>query len=168
MPPPPPPKTRRRSKVIDNIQYAYTIHDSTQKPFTMQLPLSTHDFNVDAITKTTIVSFKEESNALKMAKLLEMHKAINKDWPATVFDDNFSLHLYARENQQLQIGEELSVMQWRFNDLREYCVDNIIDLMYIKVVVEKTTGLSFKSDLIRLEMDHDFYVNRFAVMFSRV
>jgi len=129
----------------------------------MQIPLNPHE----PITKTTIVSFKDGSNATKMARLLEMHKAINKDWPTTVFDDNFSLHLYARENQQLEIGEELSVMEWRFNDLRDYCVDNIVDLMYIKTVIENPAGLSFKSDLIRLEMNHDFYVNRFTVMYSR-
>jgi hypothetical protein len=52
----------------------------------------------EMITRTTVVSFRQESDALKMAHLLESHKAINKAWPSTLFDDTFSLHLFTNNN----------------------------------------------------------------------
>ena len=168
-PPTLPPKIRRRSRTIDRVQRAYTIHDSTSKAFTVQLPIVMGDHKTDdvPITKTTMVSFKHEDDAIRMARLLECHKAINKDWPSTIFDENFSLHLYAWENANLILTNDLYITKWNYNMLNEYCVDNMLDIMYIKLMTEKEGGINFKSDLIRLDMDHDFYVNRFTVMLNR-
>lgn len=157
-----PPKVRRpQARVID--APAYTIHDFYQKPFTMQLPLNP----TSIITKTTIVCFKEEPHASKFARMLEGHKAINKAWPCTVFDEYTSLNLYAWDTQHFVMGDELYIMKWNFQDLRNYCADNILDMMYIKSLKERGREMSLTSDLIRLEMDHAFYVNRFTVMWSR-
>ncbi len=132
----------------------------------MQLPMNPSS-PIDVITKTSIVCFKEEDHALKLARMLEGHKAINKDWPSTVFDEYTSLNLYAWETPNFVMGDELIIMKWKFHELRDYCLDNIVDMMFIKSLKERGNGLSFKSDLIRLEMDHAFYVNRFTVMWSR-
>ena len=140
---------------------AYTIHDVTQRAFTVHLPVSK-----EYITKTTMVSFEKHDDAMRMARLLECHKAVTKDWPSTIFDDAFSLDLYVWENKNIFV-DELYVHKWNFDVLNGYCMDNIVDLIYIKNLTEKNGKISFMSDRIRLDMDHSFYVNRFAVMLSR-
>jgi hypothetical protein len=118
------------------------------------------DFS-DPLTKTTIVSFEHEFDASKMAKLLESHKAINHEWPSTVFDNDFSLHLVTNS---IAVNSELCVTNWEFDCLREYCINHIIDLMYIKGIEDNGSKLIIKSDLFRLDMTSTFYASKFNEM----
>lgn len=177
-PPRAPPLVTIRSRVIDRIQHAYTIHDMRKHAFTVQLPqkktldpsehracddvnaVCSSDFS-DPLTKTTIVSFEHEFDASKMAKLLESHKAINHEWPSTVFDNDFSLHLVTNS---IAVNSELCVTNWEFDCLREYCINHIIDLMYIKGIEDNGSKLIIKSDLFRLDMTSTFYASKFNEM----
>lgn len=164
-PRPPPPKIVKRSRVLERSQRAYTIHDKLNRAFTLQLPIK--EKNDGSLTKTTVVSFHNEHDARKFARMLEVHKAVNRDWPSTVFDDTFSLHLYTAAHSSI-VDNDLCTIAWSYKDLTQYCVDNIMDIMHIKSMSETNEDISIKSDLIRLDMDYDFYVNKFTVMYSRV
>lgn len=158
-------RPRRKIKTIDKDERAFTIHDSTTRPFTVQIPQKNKDDTPHIITKTTIVSFKNEEHAQFMSRLLEAHKAVNREWPSTLFDDNFSLHLVTWDTKTIVNSDELYIMDWSLKDLRSYCADHIIDMMYIKSIEDRKTSLSFQSDLYRIEMAHEFYVDKFSKMF---
>lgn len=177
IPPRAPPLRTNRNRVIDGTQHAYTIHDTRKHAFTVQLPqkkrmnglcdevnaICSNDVS-ESLTKTTIVSFEHEVDASKIARLLECHKAINHDWPSTVFDDNFSLHLMTNS---MPLNGELYIIQWKFDSLREYCIEHIIDMMYIKTIDDNGSKLTIKSDLVHLDMAPEFYATKFNDMLLR-
>lgn len=167
VPPPKVPKSRGRGKIIQLEQYAYTIHDASRRAFAVQIPRDRSTITESAtITKTAIVSFASKNHAAYMVQLLESHKAINKEWPCTVFDDDFKLNFQTWGERRLLIGE-LDVMKWKFGDLKSYCVDNIMDMMFIKDIEENNKELCIKSDLIRLDMEPYFYASKFTEMFEQ-
>lgn len=125
-----------------------------------------HDEVSSFLTKTTIVSFAEKDHAFKLASLLEAHKAANQEWPTTVFDDGFKLQILTLNSVPLLTGE-LSIVKWDLSDLRMYCIDNIIDMMYIKDMEDTGKSLRITSDLVRLDMTKDFYIAKFTEMLQR-
>jgi hypothetical protein len=170
----PPPTTLSKKR------RAYTIHDANNRMFSVQLPSrkdptssffppstsKPEDLN---ITKTTILSFVQEHDALHMSHMLESHKAVNKEWPNTVFDEDFKLHFMLWNNSQI-FTSELYILEWKIEDLQTYCIENIVDIILVKAMDvddNNPSKMSIKSDLIRFDMRPEYYVKKFTTMMEK-
>jgi hypothetical protein len=141
-----------------------SLKDKTSSPFFPEIKSEDISF-----TKTAIVSFQQEHDAIHMAHMLENHKAANKEWPNTVFDDEFRLHFMFWNNSQA-LAKELYLVEWKTEDLKTYCIENIVDLIYIKLMSideNMPNKMTIKSDLIRFDMNPQHYVKKFTSMMEK-
>lgn len=137
---------------------AYTINDKQDKSFTIQIksPAS------PKLTKTTMVAFNNELDAFHMAQLFETHRRMTKEWPQTIFDsdDETPLTIYGDIKPQ-EILYDLSISEWDTELLRNYCLNNMMDILYItEIEMKNNSKYSVKGDLHRIESaDANFYIN---------
>jgi hypothetical protein len=143
----------------------YTIADRNMKPFSLQI-IQSKSFE-KSITKTTIVAFNNEVNALEMAYLLENHKRIRHEWPHSIFDNDtlgnaFTMYGDMRNLEKAIQLSELSIQQWTNDELLKYCIKNIMDILYIKKLDEHKNGkYSISGELHRIDADFEYYIQLF-------
>jgi len=152
----------QKNAILEN-PYIYTISDRNTKPFTLQINKKPNK----NITKTTMVSFRNEIDAFTMAYLLENHKKIQHDWPYSIFDgenqdSSFSIYGDMRNiNNNVKLIE-LNIESWKDEELQKYCVKNIMDILYIdNLDKHKNNKFSLQGKLYNIEADFQYYIDIF-------
>lgn len=144
-----------------NKPYIYTICDNSANPFTLQL----NKKEKKNIKKTAIVAFNNKSESITMAYLLESHKRIRKEWPKNMFDtdedEEFSLYSDIRNINYSEALSELYINIWEKEELEEYCVRNIMDILYIEELQDSKHNFSLSGKLHIIEADYKYYINLF-------
>ena len=137
----------------------YTISDRQCKPYTIQISKS-HE--KPELTKTTLIAFRNETDAFEMAYLLETHKRNRNEWPNNIFEtatnSGFSLYGDIRNIQNVSLVE-LKIENWTDNTLQNYCAKNILDVLYI-YELDKTeqNKYTIKGQLHKIEADIQYYI----------
>jgi len=152
-----------RKIVILEKPYVYTISDRNTKPFTLQINKN----QKKNITKTTMVAFHNEVDAVTMAYLLENHKRIQHDWPSSIFDSenqdtSFSIYGDMRNiNNNINLIE-LNIESWTDTELQKYCVKNIMNILYIdNLDKHKNNKFTLEGKLYNIEADLQYYIDIF-------
>lgn len=141
----------------------YTIEDNKSKLFTLQIIKPDNK----SLTKTTVVSFDKKTDAHNFACILETHKMWTKEYPDTIFNEDSILSLYGDIHTKTVL-DTLIIGNWGIDELRMYCLNNLMDILYVKKF-EKTTNSKYniKGELIRIESNIEFYVNLLNTMYDK-
>jgi hypothetical protein len=154
----------RKVIVIDK-PFVYTISDKKCKPFTLQI--NKNKSTKKSLTKTTMVAFNKEVDAINMAYLLENHKRIQHDWPSSIFDgenddNSFSIYGDIRNIDTNASLFELNIESWENEELQKYCIKHIMDILYIDDLdKEKNNKFLLSGKLYKIEADFQYYINLF-------
>lgn len=101
------------NKTRSGTQRFHTIH------------LFTHIFTIQK-NGTSVLSFRNKSDAVHFGKILESHYDLTNDWPVVDFEDTI---FYARNSSKRM--KYLSIKQWYENDLRDFCIENCFGMLDI-------------------------------------
>jgi len=107
--------------------------------------------------KTCVVSFTKYDDALRIARLIERHKQIHKEWPNFNFDynqDDDVLRMFAGKEDNGSL-RELTIFEWpSLDDVSLFCACNFMDLMKMKQIKARSAGLfRLEGDIHQLELD---------------
>jgi hypothetical protein len=111
---------------------------------------------IDACEKTTIIGFKNKSDAIFIGKMIDTYFCQNGEWPDTRNGD--ALMLPKSSIDKLQ---NVFLYQWDFEDLKVTATSNILDLISVNGVIEKDQGYTFSGHLYKFEAPVEFYKERF-------
>lgn len=142
-----PVKTGRRDHVL------YTIHKMPNKVYA-----------VKTSKLVSIVGFRNMEHAYIIANMFEEYKRITKDWP-NFMDEN---HLILPKPDIFTQPNELSVVPWDSDELKYYCVSNILDLVTFERVVETKDGFKITGESMSFEAPCEFYRERFDEMYKLI
>lgn len=143
-----PLKTGRRDNVL------YTIHKVPNRIYAVP----SRETNLF----TCVVSFKNMEHAYIIANLIEEHKKRTKNWPDFMSDDPIMLP----KPDKFTNLSELSVIKWDVDDLKYYCVSNVLDLITLSRVTETDQGYNVKGESLHFEAPQEFYQERFTELYS--
>lgn len=99
---------------------------------------------------TSVVSFRNRVDANRFGKLLESHFELSLTWPAIDFEES----LMFRKSRE-QTLKYLSIKSWKEVDLRDFCIDNYMNMLDI-FRIEDEYRLVGRS--ITWEAPMDFYI----------
>lgn len=101
----------------------YTIHDTSKHVFTMNVTQG----NTKGMTpKRAVVAFGNNIDAIKTARLMEVHRALHDKWPETIMDESFDT-----SHSVWHPCRELFIRSWAEPKLQEFCNKNNLDIMYM-------------------------------------
>jgi hypothetical protein len=116
-------------------QRAYTIHDTSKHMFSISVMRGT------SLTapppKRAVIAFYRDIEAIKTARLMEVHRSLHDSWPETILDESFDI-----TRETWHPCRELFVRSWSDAKLQEYCKKNGLDIMYLCGTNHDTLTLS--------------------------
>jgi hypothetical protein len=143
-----PPRTITRPKGFGKKSNNYfTLHSKVNDIFSTK---------IDACEKTTIIGFKNKSDAIFVGKMIETHFRQNWEWPDTRNGDTLMLPKSSIDKLQY-----VFLYQWDFEDLKVTATSNILDLISVNGVIENDQGYKFSGHLYKFEAPIEFYQERF-------
>jgi hypothetical protein len=102
--------------------------------------------------KVAVMSFKFEYDAMKISKMLEEYKLRTKTWPALIPENVIQLPF---SDKHLR---ELNIRAWDIDDLSEYCMNNLLDLITIHSIGgEDGTRLNLSGASYTFDANVDYY-----------
>lgn len=114
------------------------------KTFTVQI-------NKEDKQATTILSFARKIDAIKIGSMLENHYLLTKDWPETILNPNSGLFLISNDIVDNVNLMYLDISTWNFNDFNTYCMNNLIDYLYIHNITQvRNDAYSITGQLVRI------------------
>jgi hypothetical protein len=125
----------------------YTLHSKQNDIFSIK---------IEECDKTTVVGFKNKSDADFIAKMIETHFLETNEWPYTRNEGTLMLPKSKVENLQY-----VFVHQWDFEDLKLTCTGNIMDMVSVDGIIDRNSTYSFTGNLYKFEAPLDFYKDRF-------
>jgi hypothetical protein len=145
-------------------QQIFTIHDMRSKSFTIQVKQKDNNM----LSKTTVVAFTKQSLATDVAKMIETHRRITKEWPNTTLEDiENTLSMYGDFDNAPELSE-LHINEWELNDLRNDCVNNLMDMMLVNDIKRKSVSkYIISANLYRMESDSNFYIELFNTLYKK-
>lgn len=126
----------------------WTLHSAGNNAFTLRL---------NEELRTSVVGFKKKDDAVFIAKMIETHYIIKKEWP----DTHGELIL---PTSQIQVNENLTYLyihKWDFEDLKVLCTRNVMDLISVENLIKTEQGYSFEGNLFKFDGSLEFYKDRF-------
>ena len=132
----------RRSPIIPKIKTEsnrlHTIHTKNQI-FTIQK------------NGTSVLSFRNNRDAIRFGKILESHYEITYEWPVVDFEE---IIFYKKSTSKLR---HLFIKQWYEDDLRDFCIENCFGMLDIYKFEDdkRLVGDSFRWDV-----PMDFYIDK--------
>jgi hypothetical protein len=132
----------------------YTVHDLQHNPLTLLLKSKTDS----DISKTTLIGFANKQNGILVSNLLEKHKNVTKEYPKFLEDER----LYIKKNDIISNDlSNLYIREWELDDLKIYCLQNILDLLRIEELIEKDFSINFKGTIFKFEAGAHIYIDIF-------
>jgi hypothetical protein len=125
----------------------FTLHSKANDIFTIK---------IEECERTTVVGFKNKSDAIFIGKMLETHFIESNEWPDTRNEGTLFLPKSSINNMDL-----LTVHQWDFEDLKVTCTANIMDMVSVDGIIDKNSAYRFTGNLYKFEAPLDFYKERF-------
>ena len=143
-----PPKTIVRPKGFGKKpNNYYTLHTKPNDIFSIK---------IEKCEKTTVVGFKNKSDAIFIGKMLETNFIETNEWPDTRSDGTLIL-----PKSKIDFMNFIIMHKWDFEDLKLTCTANILDMVSVDGISEEDTGFKFTGDLYTFEGSLDFYQNVF-------
>jgi len=145
-----PPKTIIRPKGFGGKpKNYYTLHTKPNDIFSIK---------IEECEKTTVVGFKNKSDAILIGKMIETHFIDTNEWPDT--RNNGTLILPKSKIDFLNL---VLIHKWDFEDLKITCTANIMDMVSVDGINDGENGLKFTGHLYTFEAPLDFYKDRFEI-----
>lgn len=98
---------------------------------------------------TSVISFRNKSDAVHFGKILESHYDLTNEWPVVSFEDTI---LYNSSQKRMKY---LYTKQWYEDDIRDFCIENCFGMLDI---------VSFENDYrlignaIQWDVPMNFYI----------
>ena len=148
-----PPKTIIRPKGFGRRpNNYYTLHSKTNDIFSIK---------IDECEKTTVVGFKNKSDAIFIGKMIETNFVNTNEWPDTRNSGTLVL-----PKSRVDTMNFVFVHQWDFEDLKLTCTANIMDMVSVDGIIDKDSSYRFSGQLFKFEADLDFYKDRFETFMN--
>ena len=125
----------------------YTLHSKSNDIFSIK---------IEECERTTVVGFKNKSDAIFIGKMIETHFMNTNEWPET--RNAGTLFLPKSNINEMQL---IVVHQWDFEDLKVTCTANIMDMVSVEGIIDNDSVFSFSGNLYKFEAELDFYKERF-------
>jgi len=125
----------------------YTLHSKQNDIFSIK---------IKECEKTTVVGFKNRSDAIFIAQMIETHFMDTNEWPDTRNEGTLFLPKSKVHDLELVVMHE-----WDFEDLKFTCTANIMDMVSVDGIIDNNSHFSFSGNLYKFEADLDFYKERF-------
>jgi hypothetical protein len=125
----------------------YTLHSKANDIFSIK---------IDECDKTTVVGFKNRSDAIFIGKMIETNFLDTNEWPDTRNSGKLFLPKSKVDNMQF-----VFIHQWDFEDLKVTCTGNIMDLVSVDGIIDKDSSYSFTGNLYKFDAPIEFYRDRF-------
>ena len=113
--------------------------------------------------RTMVLAFQRKENAVLMAYILENHRNNTKDWPDMRIGHNKNIDLHITENKLKRTvhPELLSIEDWEFDDLKEYCLQNMLDIYLLKNMKmnKMYNNINMGGVLVQLEREIQYYMD---------
>ena len=132
----------------------FTLHSKENDIFSIK---------IDDCEKTTIVGFKNRSDAIFIGKMIETNFIQTNEWPETRSSGKLFL-----PKAQIDTMQFLYVHKWDFEDLKVACTSNILDMVSVDGIIDKDSAYSFSGHLFTFEAPIEFYKERFEVLMSNL
>jgi len=143
-----PPSTIIRPKGFGRRPNNYfTLHSKHNDIFSIK---------IDECEKTTVVGFRNKSDAIFIGKMIETNFIQTNEWPET--RNSGKLFLPKSEINHLNL---VVVHQWDFEDLKVTCTANIMDMVSVDGIIDKDSTYRFSGNLFKFEAPVEFYQERF-------
>lgn len=127
-------KTMSADKAFAGIR-SYTIHDSSKHIFTVS---STRGANPVTPPRKAVVAFYSNIDAIKTARLMEIHRSLTDKWPETIHEVEDGAVMCT----PWQPCRELFIRSWSDAKLQQYCSKNNLDVLYVCTTNQDILSLS--------------------------
>jgi hypothetical protein len=121
--------------ITANFNRVFTIHDTSK-----------HDFTINVMSRSSkpspkkaIVAFYNNVEAVRSARLIEMHRTTHGTWPLTIMETTAVPDNTTSCNQ-------LFIRSWADSSLRDYCQKNDLEILYLCNTNQDTLSISIESD----------------------
>jgi len=101
--------------------------------------------------KISVMSFKFETDAKKIAQMLEAYKLKTTGWPELDPEDT----IYLPESDKDLT--ELAIVSWDLDNLSKYCAQNVLDLVTVNSIRSNRGSLNIMGTTYAFDADVDFY-----------
>jgi hypothetical protein len=98
---------------------------------------------------TSVLSFRNKSDAVHFGKILESHYDLTNEWPVVSFEDTI---LYNGSQKRMKY---LNTKQWYEDDIRDFCIENCFGMLDI-VAFENDYRLI--GNAIQWDVPMNFYI----------
>ena len=143
-----PPKLITRAKGFGRKPNNYfTLHSGKNNIFSIK---------IDECEKTTVVGFKNKSDAVFIGKMVETYFIETNEWPDTRNSGNLILPKSRVDTMQF-----LAIVQWDFEDLKVTCTSNMMDMVSVDGIIDRDSSYRFSGNLFKFEAPLEFYQERF-------
>lgn len=126
----------------------WTLHSSENNAFTLRM---------NEEMQTSIVGFRNRSDALFIGKMIDTHYTRHREWPETQgglilpqFPENLPDNL-----------SHVVMIEWDFEDLKLTCTRNILNMVSVEGLIKTDNGYKFEGNLYSFEAPTEFYQERF-------
>jgi hypothetical protein len=145
-----PPKIVNRPKGFGRKPNNYfTLHSKENDIFSIK---------IDECEKTTIVGFKNRSDAIFIGKMIETNFIQTNEWPG-------SGKLFLPKSQ-VDTMQYVYVHKWDFEDLKVTCTSNILDMVSVDGIIDKDSAYSFSGHIYTFDAPMEFYKERFEELIN--
>ncbi len=100
---------------------------------------------------TSVLSFRNKSDAVHFGKILESHYELTNDWPVVNFEDA----IFYDKNYPKRM-KYLSTKQWYEDDIRDFCIENCFGMLDI-ITLENDYRLV--GNAIHWDVPMNFYID---------
>ena len=143
-----PPTTSIRPKGFGRKPNNYfTLHSKQNDIFSIK---------IEECEKTTVVAFRNGSDAVFIGKMIETSFMQTNEWPETRNSGTLVL-----PQSQIDTMNLVIVHQWDFEDLKVTCTANIMDMVSVDGIIDKESTYRFSGNLYKFEAPIEFYQERF-------
>lgn len=112
--------------------------------------------------RTTLMTFKEVSDATTIASSFESHYIFTKSWP------DMTAEAFQLTKGPFMGPNILDIFQEDFDDIREYCaLWNISLLIVDNLKIHNGESILFSGDLLTFEVSQDDYLNHLENIMSQ-
>lgn len=113
---------------------AYTIHDTSKSMYTVKHP-NQHSSHRPNTNKLHVVTFKSDIDAIRVARLMEVHRSLHNEWPTNIFDESFDT-----KKEIWHPCRELFIRSWSAYQLQEWCKSNNLNVINASLVDDYAHG----------------------------
>uniref|UniRef100_A0A6C0CTJ5 Uncharacterized protein n=1 Tax=viral metagenome TaxID=1070528 RepID=A0A6C0CTJ5_9ZZZZ len=128
----------------------YTLHSKLD-----HTPYIVHIRNKEDHYQSTVVSLFRNKDALSIGNILESHKKMYGIFPENSFDYKTLYHLEIDSMIPIDYEkplDELYIKDWKKDDIVNYCVEHLLDLMMIDDIEKdrsiQVIGFTFSNDYL--------------------